>query len=367
MLAGVQDGSTLDMGARRLRVRMVSRLIVPLALMVALVLGAPMGFVLAQIDPQVRDRVVPAVVEIAIDIDVTENGASPSALYLPVGSGTIVSPDGLILTNWHVVDMAAHRAQLDAWEAQAAEDGESLAFVLDEDRVLILGTDGASMPEPAYTAEVVAEDHALDLAVLRITGDEYGATLSDTDALPFVPLGDSSSVRQGDPIDVFGYPMIGEESLIYTNGVVSGFSYEEGIEGPAWITTNATMSGGSSGGTALDRAGLLIGVPTQGTSLDCRPGDTNSDGTIDADDVGCIPTGGSLGQLRPINLAKPLLIDAGWTTPVEDDAVAPEAVATQEPAQLLAIPTIEPGRDAGPLPDNGTFRSVVLDTRLRND
>ena len=35
---------------------------------------------------------------------------------------------------------------------------------------------------------------------------------------------------------------------------MSGFNYEEGIDGPAWITTNATMSGGSSGGAALDRA-----------------------------------------------------------------------------------------------------------------
>ena len=106
--------------------------------------------------------------------------------------------------------------RLDAWEAQAAEDGEPLTFALDEDHVLILGTDGASVPEPVYTAEVVAEDHALDLAVLRITGDESGATLSGTDALPFVPLGDSSSVRQGDPIDLFGYPMIGGDTLTYT-------------------------------------------------------------------------------------------------------------------------------------------------------
>ena len=57
---------------------------------------------------------------------------------------------------------------------------------------MILTTDGTSVPEPAYTAEVVAEDHALDLAVLRITGDEVGVALSSTDALPFVPLGDCS-------------------------------------------------------------------------------------------------------------------------------------------------------------------------------
>jgi S1-C subfamily serine protease len=137
---------------------MVSRLVIPLAVVVALALGAPASVALTQIDPQVRDRVVPAIVEIAIDIDATENGSTEST-YLPMGSGTMVSPDGLILTNHHVIDMAAHRAQFDAWEAQASQDGESLAFVLHDDHGLVLGTDGASVPEPVYTAEVVAEQH----------------------------------------------------------------------------------------------------------------------------------------------------------------------------------------------------------------
>src|SRR5215211_5013344 len=75
----------MTVGSPRSRVRLVSRLVVPLALMVALVLGAPVGLVLAQIDPQVRDRVVPAVVEIAIILHVTENGTTEPQ-FLPVGS-----------------------------------------------------------------------------------------------------------------------------------------------------------------------------------------------------------------------------------------------------------------------------------------
>ena len=157
-------------------------------------------------------------------------------------------------------------------------------------------------------ARVVAEDPDLDLAVLRIDGDERGTPLDPESLdLPILPLGSSDAVNLGEPVHVFGFPAIGSGSLTYTIGIVSGFLFEEGIDGTAWINTDAVTSGGNSGGAAVNDAGQLIGVPTSGSALDCRAGDTNRDGVIGPEDVGCLPTGGSLTQLRPIDLARPLL------------------------------------------------------------
>jgi hypothetical protein len=263
------------------------------------------------------------------------------------------SPDGLILTNWHVVDMAAHRDQLDLWEAGAARQGNELRFELDETQILILSTEGVSQPQPVFVAETVAEHHALDFAVLQIVGDAYGLPLDPSSLdLPFVPIGDSALVRQGDPVHVFGYPAIGGGTLQYTTGVVSGFGFQDGIDGPAWLTTDASVSGGSSGGAAVNVAGQLIGVPTQGAQLDCRPGDTNGDGVITAEDVGCVPMGGSIGQLRPINLAKPMLEKAGWVprvqeTPPTPPSSTPQPTATQAPTSTPP-PTPTPAPTAVP-------------------
>ena len=84
------------------------------ALILALVVAASPP-TLAQVRPEVLDRVLPAVVQIAIVGEVTDNGVT-EPLALPMGSGTIVSANGQILTAWHVVDMAEHRRMLDAWE-----------------------------------------------------------------------------------------------------------------------------------------------------------------------------------------------------------------------------------------------------------
>lgn len=326
--------------------------LVRVLLLLGLVIGLRPAFAvptaLAQIDAEVRDRVLPAVVAIAVIVDVNEGGQT-STQWVPVGSGTVVAPDGLVLTNWHVVDMPAHRSELDRWEAEAADDGEELSFELIDDELLILQTEGIGEPAPAYRANVVSEQHSLDLAVLQITSDEDGVPVSSGELdLPYVPLGASHDVRQGDPVHVFGYPAIGGGTLQYTTGVVSGFGFDPAMDGAVWITTDASVSGGSSGGAAVTAAGELIGVPTQGGQLDCRPGDTNGDGDITADDVGCIPTGGSIGQLRPIDLAKPMLAGAGLTLEAIDAAHQQETIAVAVDPTATPAPTSTPAPSPSP-------------------
>jgi S1-C subfamily serine protease len=269
--------------------------------------------VMAQVDPEVRDRVVSAAVQIAITADVTENG-STTPEFFPVGSGTIVSPDGLVLTNFHVIDMEEHQNRFAQWEQEAAAQGAVLSFNLEERGVMILTSADGGLPEPTYLAEIVALDKGLDLAVLHVVAKLNGSLASpNVPELPYVPIGDSDAISLADPIDIYSYPMAGGGSLTYTTGVVSGFNFEQGAKNRSWITTDATLSGGSSGGAAVNRRGQLVGVPTQGSALDCRPFDTNGDGELNAQDVGCIPVGGSIGQIRPINLAWPLLEQAGLT------------------------------------------------------
>lgn len=298
--------------------------------------------VLAQIDRATRDRVVPAAVEVAAAAQWEEEGFS-FTFPVPLGSGTIVTPDGLILTNHHVVADDDLGSVIESWNREANQQFPGVEISLIPDQFLILTSDGVSNPVESYTAVVVAQDERLDLAVLRITADASGDTGAVAgDVFPYVPPGDSSTMGLGDRVHVFSYPSIGGDTLTYTPGVVSGFQREEGITGVAWITTDAVMSGGSSGGTAINDAGELVGVPTQGSELDCRPGDTNRDGVVDVNDIGCIPTGGSLGQLRPINQALPLLEEAASASSAINSGQTSRETPTPIVTQTVEEPSGQP-------------------------
>lgn len=240
--------------------------------------------------------------------------------YLPWGSGTIISSDGLILTNCHVADPIRYGLPAD----QVPEyDYLGVGLTVKSDRP----------PQLSYLAEVVQADPVLDLAVVRITKKTDQKPIKAQDLnLPYVEVGDSDAIEVGDDLNIFGYPGIGGDTVTFTRGVVSGFTQDASVAGRAWIKTDASISGGNSGGTAVDEAGQLIGVPTRAgagdewATVDCRPvKDTNGDGRIDNNDD-CVPVGGFINALRPVNLAKPLidaaragLSDPGRDRPVADD------------------------------------------------
>lgn len=211
------------------------------------------------------------------------------------GSGTILSPDGMILTNAHVATDPDPRYMPDAL-------GVAITVRSDD------------LPDLKYLAEVVAIDNSLDLAVIQIVSDLSG-DLIDVEALnlDFVSIGDSDNLELGDLIQILGYPGIGGETITFTEGVVSGFTREPGVDGRAFVKTDATIAGGNSGGLAANLSGEIVGVPTQvgyGSAerfADCRYlADTNGDGNINEND-NCIPVGGFINAIRPVNLAKPLV------------------------------------------------------------
>ena len=217
------------------------------------------------------------------------------------GSGTIVHPQGVILTNCHV----AHPRAMGMSSPPA-------------DRLGIAITERSDAP-PAltYFADVVAYSAELDLAVIRIFADIKGRRVSNLN-LPAVPIGDSDKLDLGDKLSIFGYPGIGGETVTFTSGNVSGFSSEKGVRSNrAWVKTDATIAGGNSGGTGVNQSGELVGIPTQAaagagvTPVDARPVlDTNRDGRIDQRDTP-MAVGGFINGLRPVNLAIPLLEKAG--------------------------------------------------------
>lgn len=243
-------------------------------------------------DRAVRQRLMRATVQVAPLVE--ENGRRVSYWY---GSGSIISNEGYILTNAHVV---------------VGPDPANLRPVA---IAIAITSRSDEPPEPTYLAEPVIVDEQVDLAVLRIVSHLDGSPVSQEElsALSVVDMGDSDLLEIGDRLRLFGYQGIGGESITLTEGAVSGFTRERGIEGRAWIKTDAASAGGNSGGLAADMSGHIVGVPTQvgyGQAervADCRYlADTNGDGVIDHNDT-CIPVGGFINALRPINLAKPLI------------------------------------------------------------
>ncbi|MCR1785472.1 FHA domain-containing protein [Nocardioides carbamazepini] len=268
--------------------------------------GGPSGT--AGLSTQELDRAkLASVLIIAVD-------DSGEPLY--TGSGTIISEDGLILTNAHVGKPSA------PGQLPPAEDPAGLL-------VALTSAEDDKPAAPSYTAEAIIADGVLDLAVLRIAADADGKEIDEKDLdLPTpVPLGDSDDLRTGDELTALGFPAVAhvasgdglDRALTVTRGVVSTFLTETAVPGNrAWIDSDIRIGSGNSGGASINDDGELVGV-NSAVVTESTIGDSGEGGAF---------TGGSA-RIRPVNLTGDIIDiakdggDPDYVSPYLDDVPEP--------------------------------------------
>jgi len=154
----------------------------------------------------------------------SEGDPSPAPLQEGLGSGVIMTPDGTILTNHHVI-----------------EDAEQVQVTLSDGR--------------QFEARVAGSDPPTDLAVLKIDGDH----------LPTVPVADSDRVRVGDVVLALGNPLgIGQT---VTMGIISATGRTTALADDTsyqdFLQTDAPINRGNSGGALITTSGELVGINSQ--------------------------------------------------------------------------------------------------------
>ncbi len=153
-------------------------------------------------------------------------GGQPRA-QIGTGSGVIISPDGYIITNNHVI-----------------ENATKLEITLNNNEI--------------YEAELIGADTTTDIALLKIDGDE---------SFPFIPFGDSDTIRLGEWVLAVGNPFNLNSTV--TAGIISAKArnLSNFNNSPSsFIQTDAAVNRGNSGGALVNAHGDLIGINTAITS-----------------------------------------------------------------------------------------------------
>jgi putative serine protease PepD len=181
--------------------------------------------------------------------------------YAGWGSGTLISPTGLILTNTHV-------AQPQTPGAAVAQGIPSSQLGSNSPYLTVELTTGPSSPVVArYRAKPVAVDGYLDLSVVQIYATSDGKPVSPGSLrLPYLKLGNVGALQLDQNVTVLGFPGVADsDSITVTSGVVSTFVPDplRHVSDPRFeLETTARVAHGNSGGAAIDNAGRLIGVPS---------------------------------------------------------------------------------------------------------
>jgi len=188
---------------------------------------------------------VPAVAKTPMD---AYRKASPAVVFVfaadetgsgSSGTGSLLSADGSVLTNAHVIT-----------DPDTKRPYSRIFAFLRPDKVT---GDQRQDLRHRYTASVLAFDAALDLALLRLEGAR-GA--------PFIQLADPDKVEIGQPVVAIGHPGGGGLWTLTAGTVSARRAQLGGVSGRKGFQTDASLNPGNSGGPLLDLEGRMIGVNT---------------------------------------------------------------------------------------------------------
>ncbi len=190
---------------------------------------------------EIAEKVMPSVVGIESTFSVPNNqgsfyfgfgefgGNNDSSSATGTGTGVIITSDGYIVTNAHVIYDSEH----------GAGKAESISVLLDD--------------EKSYDAEIVGYDTDYDLAVLKIDADE--------DLTP-AEFGKSDNLKLGEDVVAIGNPLGFDLMNTVTRGIVSGLDRKITIndKNMSLIQTDAAINSGNSGGPLINKYGQVIGI-----------------------------------------------------------------------------------------------------------
>ncbi len=225
---------------------------------------------------QIAKEVGPAIVGVTVSIEQTGANHQTISRESGYGTGIILSEDGYIVTNNHVI---------------AKSDSVKITLINGE----------------TYPASIVGADATTDIAVLKI--DKTGLTAA--------ALGDSDSLQVGETVVAIGNPLGSDLAGSVTSGIVSALNREISTNGYSqkYIQTDAAINPGNSGGALVNSSGEVIGINTLKTYL------------AGYDDYG-MPIGTEgIGFAIPISTAKPIIEQLMRTGQIERPGIGISCLA----------------------------------------
>jgi serine protease Do len=264
------------------------------------------------------------------------------------GTGSIISKDGLILTNAHVI-----------FNDEKSKPFDAIRVFLKPDRVTGNLKKDTSRK---FKATLLHYSNRLDLAILKIQEPQYSYSL------PLLELSDLSKTSIGDPVLAIGHPEQGGLWTLTTGTISSLIEDFEGTRGKDVFQTETSINKGNSGGPLIDQYGHMVGI----NSMIARKGKSGmaiTDVNFSIKSTVAMKWMRSVGYLH--NYAMPqlqqVISSTEKQTPTEKAGIVPVLTQTPEPIEVKPKPKLDFSKEPEILTEVHPYREKDLFEQVEDE